>query len=77
MPKHKFGDKKTKSVSSSSEDSDDEHFTSLACEAVDPILHKSLYEKSETSEKKLQEQGKDILPIQYCRNCGSLLYEIC
>ena len=73
MPKHKFGEKKTKSVSSSSEDSDDEHFTSLACEAVDPILHKSLYEKSETSEKKLQEQGKESLPIQYCRNWGSLL----
>ena len=50
MPKHKICD----ANESSSEDSDDERFKALVSEAVDPVLHKSLYDKQnkESSDKK-------------------------
>ena len=57
MPKHKICD----TNNSSSEDSDDERFKALVSEAVDPDLHKTLYEKEnkhKSSEQKSQLQGR-------------------
>ena len=57
MPKHKICD----TNDSSSEDSDDERFEALVSEAVDPDLHKTLYEKEnkhKSSEQKSQLQGR-------------------
>lgn len=55
MPKHKICD----ANESSSEDSDDERFKALVSEAVDPVLHKSLYDKQnkESSDKKTKSKG--------------------
>ena len=61
MPKHKTCDRNTSS-NSSTEDSDDEGLNAKISEAVDPVLHKSLYDKSNFSEdKELKSQGKYIL----------------
>ena len=57
MPKHKICDNND----SSSEDSDDERFKALVSEAVDPDLHKTLYEKEnkhQSSEQKSKSQGR-------------------
>ena len=56
MPKHKISD----ANESSSEDSDDERFKALVSEAVDPVLHKSLYDKQnnkESSDKNTNSKG--------------------
>lgn len=57
MPKHKICD----TNDSSSEDSDDERFKALVSEAVDPDLHKTLYEKEnkrKSSEQKSKSKGR-------------------
>ena len=64
MPKHKICDNND----SSSEDSDDERFKALVSEAVDPDLHKTLYEKEnkhKSSEQNSKSQGKLNQYISY------------
>ena len=52
---------------SSSEDSEDERLNTKISEAVDPVLHKTLYNTSNVSEgEELKSQGKYIL-IKYKR----------
>ena len=56
MSKHKICDVNE----SSSEDSDDERLKALVSEAVDPVLHKALYDKPKSpnsSHKKPKLQG--------------------
>ena len=58
MPKHKICDTKSSKNDSSSDDSDDERLKALVSEAVDPILHKTLYEKTSPQETKSKKQGR-------------------
>ena len=63
MPKHKICDN-----DSSSEDSDDERFKALVSEAVDPDLHKTLYEKEnkhKSSEQNSKSKGRLNQYISY------------
>ena len=73
MPKHKLCD----TNNSSSEDSDDERFKALVSEAVDPDLHKTLYEKEnkhKSSEQKSQLQGRSNQYILYLVEVEMNLY---
>ena len=58
MPKHKTCDTNSPPNDSSSEDSDDERLKALVSEAVDPVLHKTLYEKTIPPETTSIKQGR-------------------
>lgn len=78
MPKHKICDTNNSLSTSTSEDSDDERLNALASEAVDPVLHKSLYNTSHTkADKDNKCQGNILGSIligdvgKPCLNCNT------
>ena len=63
MIKSNTCDANNSSSTSTSEDSDDERLNALASEAVDPVLHKSLYNNPNTQKTNIESQGNIFVKV--------------